>query len=71
MENSQALKEATDLLVTVQPGEGRTASGQALFQLAALFTTIAIAVVGGAVTGNHLNGIVKFKMILGNPINWK
>ena len=36
--------------------KGRTAAGQAGYQLAALGVTIAMAIVGGAVTGKSLGG---------------
>ena len=35
----------------LKPGLGRTAQEQALYQLAAIFSTIAVATVGGLITG--------------------
>lgn len=58
MENSSEFKEIRSDLLSVEAGEGRTAQTQALFQLAALCTTLGIALVGGAVTGNHF--IIKY-----------
>ncbi len=36
----------------LEPGEGRTPSEQALWQLVALATTFGIAILGGCITGN-------------------
>ncbi|CAD5113067.1 DgyrCDS2262 [Dimorphilus gyrociliatus] len=35
----------------IEPGSGRSASSQALYQLAAIFVTLGIAILGGVVTG--------------------
>lgn len=49
--NSSDLSQIRFFTMDVTGGEGRTASGQALFQLAALVHTIAIAIGGGLLTG--------------------
>lgn len=40
-------------LLGIEPGEGRHAGSQAGFQLALLFSSIFIAILGGLLTGTH------------------
>jgi len=49
--NSSELSEIRSEFVDVEAGENRTAGGQALYQLGALGVTLAIAIVGGSLTG--------------------
>ncbi|XP_072571806.1 rh50-like protein [Paramormyrops kingsleyae] len=51
MEGDPRLHELQQLIPGLQPGLGRTASEQALFQVAAMFSTIGVAAVGGIATG--------------------
>ena len=41
------------LLFEIEGGSARSGAVQALYQLAALVTTLAMALVGGALTGKH------------------
>lgn len=50
-EGDPKLLELQQLIPGLKPGLGRTAQEQALFQLAAIFSTIAAAAVGGLLTG--------------------
>ena len=38
----------------IMPGIGRTAGRQAAFQIAALFVTLSIALIGGLLTGTYI-----------------
>lgn len=51
MEGDPRLHELQQLIPGLQPGLGRTASEQALYQVAAMFSTIGVAAVGGIATG--------------------
>lgn len=51
--NSSGLNELRKDLTSIEPGDGRSASNQALFQLLALGVTLCIAIVGGAITGKN------------------
>ena len=50
-EGDPKLLELQKLIPGLQPGLGRTASEQAFFQVAAVFSTIGISAVGGTLTG--------------------
>ncbi|XP_034388078.1 ammonium transporter Rh type B-like [Cyclopterus lumpus] len=50
-EGDQKLLELQRLIPGLKPGLGRTAQEQALYQVAAIFSTIAAAAVGGLLTG--------------------
>lgn len=52
--NSTEYLKLTNLGVTFDAGEGRTAKAQAGYQIAGLAVALAIAVIGGIVTGNEL-----------------
>lgn len=51
--NSSEYIRVTNLGVTFDAGEGRSAKAQAGYQLAGLAVALAIAVLGGVVTGNE------------------
>lgn len=51
VEGDPKLKELQMLIPGLQPGLGRTAKEQALFQVAAVFSTIGVSVLGGILTG--------------------
>ncbi|XP_041945650.1 ammonium transporter Rh type B-like [Alosa alosa] len=51
MEGDPKLLELQQLIPGLKPGLGRTAETQALYQVAAIFSTIAAAAVGGLLTG--------------------
>lgn len=51
-EGDPKLLELQQLIPGLKPGLGRTAQEQALFQLAAIFSTIAAASIGGLLTGS-------------------
>lgn len=50
-EGDPKLAELQQLIPGLKPGLGRTAKEQALFQLAAIFATIAVSAIGGVLTG--------------------
>lgn len=54
-EGDPKLLELQQLIPGLKPGLGRTAQEQALFQLAAIFSTIAAASIGGLLTGLVMN----------------
>uniref|UniRef100_A0A3B3ZQR0 Ammonium transporter AmtB-like domain-containing protein n=1 Tax=Periophthalmus magnuspinnatus TaxID=409849 RepID=A0A3B3ZQR0_9GOBI len=54
-EGDPKLLELQQLIPGLKPGLGRTAKEQALFQLAAVFATIAASTVGGLLTGLMMN----------------
>lgn len=54
-EGDPKLAELQELIPGLKPGLGRTAKEQALFQLAAIFATIAASSVGGLLTGFVMN----------------
>ena len=51
--NTTEHMKLVNLGVTFDAGEGRTATAQAGYQIAGLVVTLAIAVIGGIVTGNE------------------
>ena len=51
MENSTEFEYLRSVLKDLEPGKGWTEANQAYAQLEALFTTIAVAIGGGLVTG--------------------
>lgn len=51
--NSTKYLRLTNLGVTFDAGEGRSAKAQAGYQIAGLAVALAIAVLGGIVTGNE------------------
>lgn len=51
MEGDPKLLELQQLIPGLKPGLGRTAEVQALYQVAAIFSTIAAAAIGGVITG--------------------
>lgn len=51
VEGDPKLHELQMLIPGLQPGLGRTAQEQALFQVAAIFSTIAVSALGGVLTG--------------------
>ena len=51
--NSTEYLKLTNLGVTFDAGEGRSAKAQAGYQIAGLAVALAIAVLGGVVTGNE------------------
>ena len=51
MENSTALADIQAVLSSVEAGDGRDAGTQAGYQFLALVVSVAVAVVGGALTG--------------------
>ncbi|OXA60151.1 Ammonium transporter Rh type B-B [Folsomia candida] len=51
VQNSSEFSEIVNEFADVEPGEGRTAASQAIYQLATLGVTLAIAIVGGSLTG--------------------
>jgi len=55
VEGSDELAELQGQLDSVEAGEGRTLGTQALYQLVALLVTLAMALIGGAVTGLIIN----------------
>lgn len=54
-EGDPKLLELQQLIPGLKPGLGRTAKEQALYQLAAIFATIAVSTVGGLLTGFVMN----------------
>ena len=46
MEGDPKLLELQELIPSLQPGLGRSARGQALYQLASVFSTIGVAALG-------------------------
>uniref|UniRef100_A0A668AG33 Ammonium transporter AmtB-like domain-containing protein n=1 Tax=Myripristis murdjan TaxID=586833 RepID=A0A668AG33_9TELE len=54
-EGDPKLLELQQLIPGLKPGLGRTAQEQALYQVAAVFTTIAASAIGGILTGFILN----------------
>ena len=52
--NSTEYLRLTNLGVTFDAGEGRSAKAQAGYQIAGLAVALAIAVLGGIVTGNNV-----------------
>ena len=61
MANTTAYAELSKDL-DVEPGMGRTASDQASYQAVAIAHTLAIACVGGAITGNLINELNFFSL---------
>ena len=63
-------QEYTDLIkhIDVEPGDGRTAGKQASYQIAALATTLAFAIVGGILTGMCFYLLLTFTA--GIPKEW-
>jgi len=53
--NSSELSEIKQELLTVEPGDNRTAGMQAIYQISALGVTLLIAIVGGSLTGPRPN----------------
>ena len=54
MENTTEFAEIKIHFAGIQPGSGRTGAEQGCYQAAALAMTLAVAIVGGLVTGNSL-----------------
>ncbi|KAF4523541.1 hypothetical protein B566_EDAN011989 [Ephemera danica] len=51
LNNTSALSDVNEVLMFLKPGENRSASQQAGYQLLALFVTLVVAIVGGLITG--------------------
>lgn len=51
MEGDPKLLELQELIPGLQPGLGRSAREQALYQVAAVFSTMGVAALGGILTG--------------------
>jgi hypothetical protein len=51
MEGDPKLLELQELIPGLQPGLGRSAREQALYQMAAVFSTMGVATLGGILTG--------------------
>lgn len=64
--NTTEFNQLKSQFADMEPGLGRSATNQAAFQMYALLTTLAVAIVGGLLTGKR----ERFKVIYG-AVNYR